>query len=181
MSALVVNLLAGPGAGKSTMAAEIFAGFKWRGVNAELITEFAKELVWEDRLSALANQLYVFGEQYQRLYRLADKVDVIVTDSPLILSSIYKPPHLGKEFDSLVLNTFNSFSNVNYFLNRTKPYCEAGRLQTEKQASEKDCEILQYLETNRIPYSIIPGDRRHGGLIVQQLYDRKAWNGEDTL
>lgn len=41
----VVNLFAQPGAGKSTGAAYIFAKLKMAGVNAELITEFAKDKV----------------------------------------------------------------------------------------------------------------------------------------
>ena len=40
---LVVNLFAGPGTGKSTVAAQIFAHLKWQGFSCELVTEFAKE------------------------------------------------------------------------------------------------------------------------------------------
>ena len=42
---LVVNLFGVPGAGKSTGAAYIFSQLKMAGVNAELITEFAKDKV----------------------------------------------------------------------------------------------------------------------------------------
>ena len=45
---LVVNLFGTPGAGKSTGAAYIFSNLKMRGINAELVTEFAKDMVWED-------------------------------------------------------------------------------------------------------------------------------------
>ncbi len=44
---LVVNLLGGPGSGKSTTAADVFARLKWQDINCELVTEFAKDLVWE--------------------------------------------------------------------------------------------------------------------------------------
>ena len=47
MSCLVVNLFGVPGAGKSTGAAYIFSKLKLVGINAELITEFAKDKVWE--------------------------------------------------------------------------------------------------------------------------------------
>ena len=45
---IVVNLIAAPGSGKSTIAAGVFEELKWEGVNAELITEFAKDKVWEE-------------------------------------------------------------------------------------------------------------------------------------
>jgi len=45
---LVVNLFGAPGAGKSTGAAYIFSQLKMAGINAELVTEFAKDKVWEE-------------------------------------------------------------------------------------------------------------------------------------
>ena len=49
------------------------------GVNAELVTEFAKDKTWENNQKALANQVYVFGKQLYRITRCQDDVDVIVT------------------------------------------------------------------------------------------------------
>lgn len=43
MPTLVVNLFGGPGSGKSTGAAYVFARLKMLGYNAELVTEFAKD------------------------------------------------------------------------------------------------------------------------------------------
>lgn len=43
---IVVNLYGGPGVGKSTGAAYVFARLKEAGVVAELVTEFAKDLTW---------------------------------------------------------------------------------------------------------------------------------------
>lgn len=45
---VVVNLFGEPGAGKSTGAAYIFSALKMHGINAELVTEYAKEKVWEE-------------------------------------------------------------------------------------------------------------------------------------
>ena len=42
---LVVNLFGVPGAGKSTGAAYVFSKLKMKGINAELVTEFAKDIV----------------------------------------------------------------------------------------------------------------------------------------
>ena len=43
---MVVNLFGAPGAGKSTGAAYIFAILKMHGIDAELVTEFAKDKLW---------------------------------------------------------------------------------------------------------------------------------------
>ena len=60
------------------------------GVNAELVTEFAKDKVWEESKAVFQNQQYIFGKQYFRLTRLEGKVDVVVTDSPILLSAYYE-------------------------------------------------------------------------------------------
>lgn len=51
--AIVINLFGAPGAGKSTLAADIFSKLKRRQVKCELITEFAKDCVYEGNVCAL--------------------------------------------------------------------------------------------------------------------------------
>ena len=52
---IVVNFYAPPGYGKSTFAALVFSKLKMLGVNCELVSEFAKDMVWEEDYVALAN------------------------------------------------------------------------------------------------------------------------------
>lgn len=109
---LVVNLFGAPDAGKSTGAAYIFSKLKMAGVNAELVTEFAKDKVWENDMEVFKpdNQCYLFGKQFYRMSRCRDKVSVIVTDSPLPLSAYYNESSvLGEAFNQTVMNCFNSF------------------------------------------------------------------------
>lgn len=134
---IVVNLFGAPGVGKSTGAAYIFSQLKLRGVNAELVTEFAKDKVWEENPEVFKpdNQCYLFAKQYYRMNRCKDEVEVIVTDSPLPLSIFYnKSEILGENFNQMVMDCFNSFNNLNYFLLRAKPYNPKGRLQTEEES-----------------------------------------------
>ena len=72
---LIVNLYGAPGAGKSTGAAYVFSQLKMHGINAELVTEFAKDKVWEESKAVFQNQAYIFGKQYFRISRVQGKVD----------------------------------------------------------------------------------------------------------
>lgn len=40
----VINLIGAPGAGKSTIASQLFSLMKWQGLDVELVSEYAKEL-----------------------------------------------------------------------------------------------------------------------------------------
>lgn len=126
---ICVNFFSGPGAGKSTLAAYVFAKLKMMGVNCELVTEFAKDKVWEKNNEALSNQIYIFAKQYYRITRCAEKVDVVITDSPLFLSPFYnKDPDIDEPLKQLVFNITAKYDNLNYFIHRVKKYNPVGRL-----------------------------------------------------
>lgn len=148
---LVVNFYGGPGVGKSTTCAGVFAELKWNGINCEMAREYAKDIVWEGSLSKLENQIHVFGEQQHRLHRLDGKVDVILTDSPILLSLIYGMK-MSAVFKGLVLDTYNSFKNYDIYLEREKPYQQAGRVQNEEKAREIDDIVYHLLNANGIPF-----------------------------
>jgi hypothetical protein len=151
---IVVNLFGVPSAGKSTGAAYIFSQLKLNGINAELITEFAKDKVWENNTEVFKNQAYLFGKQSYRMSRCKDKVDVIVTDSPLPLSIFYnKDTVLGEDFNKTVMNVFNSYNNLNYLLLRVKPYNPIGRHQTEKESDALKQPMVDLLNDRDIEYT----------------------------
>ena len=167
---ILINLYGGPGSGKSTGAAYIFSKLKMAGINAELITEFAKDKVWEESKEVFNNQAYVFGKQYFRISRCAKKVDVIVTDSPLLLSIIYnKDPVLGEDFNKVVKNVYHSFNNRNFFLNRVKSYNPIGRFQTEEQSNEISTSIFNLLKSNNIKFDVEEGNFDGYDNIVNQI------------
>lgn len=155
---IVLNLFGGPGAGKSTTAALTFGKLKQAGINAELVVEFAKDLVWEER-HAIRCQPYVFGEQLWRLERLRGKVDAVVTDSPILLSAVYGA-ELGDAFCSFVLGTFAGFDNVNVFLDRddvAHPYSSAGRYQADvDEASAIDVVMHDMLHREVVDHTHVP-------------------------
>lgn len=170
---LLINLFGGPGAGKSTGAAYIFSKLKMAGVNAELVTEFAKDKVWEGNKEVFKNQAYIFGKQYFKISRCADKVDVIITDSPLLLSIIYNDnPVLGDSFNETVKNVFSSFNSMNYILSREKEYNPVGRNQTESEAKEVDVQVRAMLDQEKIPYEIVAGNELGYDYIVDRVLEQ---------
>ena len=172
METIVVNIFGVPGAGKSTGAAYVFAALKMQGVNAELVTEYAKDKVWEENNEAFKNQAFLFGKQSYRMSRCAGKVDVIVTDSPLPLSILYNnDPRLTGNFNLSVMDVFNSYRNMNFCLNRTKPYNPAGRLQTEEESDALAEPLKNLLEAWGIFYEEAPGDKQGYDWIVQEVMD----------
>jgi hypothetical protein len=165
----VINLFAGPGAGKSTTAAGLFHLMKLRGDSVELVTEYAKDCVWGDCQDTLKNQLYVFAKQYKRLQRLQDKVAWAVTDSPLLLSLIYMPAHYPDSFRQLVLDFYAQFDNHNFFISRTKEYNPVGRNETKEESLLIDLEIKDLLIREDQPFHSIAGDARAPAEILSLL------------
>lgn len=152
---LVVNLLGGPGTGKSSLRGGLFSRLKFLGVDCEEAPEFAKDLTWEKR-SAIDNQIYVFGKQHHRIWRLKNKVEVIITDSPLILTPIYDQ-RKSKTLSTLVMEEVNSMWNYNVFIKRIKDYNPNGRNQSEEEAIEIDRRILDFLDNHGLPYETFSG------------------------
>lgn len=153
---IIINIFGGPGSGKSTVAAGIFSRLKERGVSVEYVAEYAKDIVWEESFTKLNNQLYIFAKQHNRIFRCLNKVDVIVTDSPILLAITYGktaiPPN-SPELDALILHEFNKNTNMNVILSRMYKYDTKGRTQSEEEAIALDAGIVDLLEELDIEYS----------------------------
>lgn len=169
----VINLFGAPGAGKSTGAAYVFSKLKMLGVNAELVTEYAKDKVWEENGAVFKNQAYIFGKQYFRMSRLCGKVDVVVTDSPLLLSSFYNSCDiLGEEFEALVNNVFNSYDNINAFIGRVKEYNTAGRFQSEEDSYLVERALRAFLSEQGVACRYYTGNMYGYDCLVEDVVSR---------
>jgi hypothetical protein len=162
---LLINLFGGPGTGKSTTAAGVFHQLKLQGVNCEMALEYAKDKVWEESEQVLGNQLYVFGKQFHRVWRLLGKVDIIITDSPLLNSILYyedKNPF----FPEMVVFEHSRLNNLDVLLERVKDYNPAGRLQSEEKARALDVKIKGILDDGQRGYVEIAANADAVGKIV---------------
>lgn len=179
---LCVNLYGGPCCGKSTLAADVFSKLKQRGVRAELVTEFAKDLVWENNRCALANQIYVFGNQYYRMHRI-NGMEVIVVDSPLLLTSVYDANKFGVLFEKLrdlAYESYCTFENMDYFIKRSDElFEEEGRVHKKDDSLILDDRIRDVLNEYKIKYHDVYWDSSE--LIASDVLMRLYGDGERKI
>jgi len=170
---LVVNFYGGPNARKSTTAAAVYAELKMRGINCELVREFAKDLVWEESFRLMENQTWIFGVQYHRMWTLLGKVDVIVNDAPLLHSIIYGAQN--DELHQLVWRHHNRLKNLNVFCVRGNDFQQEGRVHTLEQSIEIDHKVKDLLK-NSEGYHKFPGGDRKSYLEIGDLVEEMLGN-----
>lgn len=176
METLIVNAFGGPGVGKTTACWHIASELKKKGIYTEYVSEYAKELVYEEKWDMLddsmKNQTIILAEQQKRLDRLIGKVEVVVTDSPLLLSIIYANDK-NDEFEKMIINKFNQYNNFNLVVlrNKKQSFQQIGRKQNLEESIEKDKEIIDLLTKNNILF----------GTYYQSTLDVVVSNIEKTL
>lgn len=153
---LVVNAFGGAGAGKTTSCFEIMEKLKKRGYVVEYAPEYAKELVWDNRLEMLKGtengQRVLLAEQNRRIERLVGKCDFVVTDSPLILNLMYDK-ELTDEYTDEVLELVARYDNFNYVVMRDDTAFEQeGRIHTLEESKVIDRRINDFLDSHGIYY-----------------------------
>lgn len=162
----VINLVGGPGAGKSTIASGVFNLLKMNRKDAELVNEYPKALVWEERKKTFDDSLYLFAKQAHIQYSINGKVDYMVTDRPLIMSNMYHnfwmaqdwPDEWNEAFYKMVKETWDLYDNQVYLINRVIPYSANGRNENEEEALKQDRLTKKWLDDLGIDYVIVDGD-----------------------
>ena len=152
---LVVNFYGGPSCGKTTAALELTAALKKAGYNVEYVSEYAKELVLENRIDELKNQQHVTDMQYKWLDRIRQTTDVIITDSPVLLGLVYGEFNgISEEYTKQIRGYYDSFDNFNMFVTRPKDasFQQEGRVHDEKQSIELDGKIKAMLDKQGVFY-----------------------------
>ena len=153
----VINLVGGPGCGKSTTAAGLFYELKKRDYSVELVTEYAKSRVWEDSLRTLNDQIYVFGKQHHMQWKLLGNVDYVITDTSLLFGLIYGGLQVTPAFEELVIEDFKRFDNICYFLKRDGvTFAQSGRIQNLEASEKIDKDLIGIMNKHEIPFIEVP-------------------------
>ena len=84
------------------------------------------------------------------MFRLLGQVDIIVTDSPLLLTPIYAPELTT--LTKLAMEETNKLTCLNVFISRKKKYNPHGRNQTRAQSIQIDKKIKSFLTNHKVPY-----------------------------
>lgn len=152
---MVINLLGGPGCGKSTVAAGIFCNLKTLGYSTELVTEYVKDIVYDQNTKELDDQFLISAQQNHRLHRLNDKVQIIVCDASLLNGVVYNKYHniQDESLDSILIHRYNQYENYNFLLPRPKDYNPLGRMQTINEALEIDECFIEVLNSLKVKYT----------------------------
>lgn len=170
----VINFIAPPGAGKTFMTNSVYVEMIKSGFNVEPVSEYAKELVFEQRHETMKNEIYLFAKQHQRLFRLKEKVPYIVTDRPIILSVLYNNKYgTGSEkFNELIIEEHNRYNNINILLKRTMPYKQIGRHQSEEESDVMYYEIMEFLNEYGISYIKMDSDENTCKKVIELLKEK---------
>ena len=160
----VVNIIGGPGCGKSMFSAAIVLYLHLHGKTVETIPDHAKALVWQRNFEVLKNQYFIAQRQFEMLNLLDGQVQFLVTESALPQMLYYNENYepnicdVGKTRTQM-LEWHRMHDNVNILVERgDKRYVRAGRFQEEEQAVAIDLGIRALLDREAIPYTPLPPD-----------------------
>lgn len=144
----VINFFGAPCVGKSTLAAGLFYRMKKEGYNVELVTEFAKDLIWENSLETLSDHLYLLANQNRRIERLKGKVNYVITDSPLLLVAYYAKLYDTKSdiVVKLARELHYLYDNINCFIKIKHSFNSIGRLLESADAVNAEIGIREQLQ-----------------------------------
>lgn len=156
---ILINLLGAPSVGKSTTAGRLFAKLKGMDLNAEYVQEYVKQWVYIGRTVSPYDQFHLFGQEAHNQSHLFNKVDFIISDSPVMLTAFY---HLYANGDNALREVCKDFYDMaerldnvkvlNFLLPRKKEYQNVGRFHTQEQADEIEHLLRCFLEVEAYPY-----------------------------
>lgn len=167
---IVVNMFGGPGTGKSTCALEVTQKLKKQHRKVEYVDEHCKR--WTrtaQKADMFTEQDLILGIQNNKLRSLVGEVDIAVTDTSLLLGLFYRAPWFPQSFDSFLVETYDSYSNINIFLRRNPdiPFDTEGRNEDAAQSIVIDEKCYEYLVNSNKPFfDLMAGDNAAGNIIT---------------
>lgn len=111
---LVINFLGASCSGKSGHAMALAGALKARGLEVGFVSEYCKMFFYDGTQHKLSNQWLVTGKQIEQTDSfIKGGVDVVVTESPIILGAVYAEL-CGKD-EALAHSIFTKFKTYNNY------------------------------------------------------------------
>lgn len=153
----VINFFGAPGVGKTRSTMLLTSYLKESQVDAEASLEFVKEYIHSNTINLLSYQNYIFSQQERQLRILLDskEVEFATTDAPLLHSAFYAPENYPVFFKELVFEIYNSYDNINYFINRKHSYSHQGRVHDEMASDLIARKLKAFLMNHNVPFTEI--------------------------
>lgn len=129
-------------------------------------------------MKTMKDQVYVLGKQYHRIKNALDVNDILVVDSPILLSYIYfKLNDLDKEINDKIFKDFTfeldrslQCKNVNILLTRDiSSYQEKGRIHSSDESKFIQNSILDMLNENNVSYFKIKNEFKQLDKTVESI------------
>ena len=183
---ILINMLGCPSSGKTSLSAKLFAQLKAMDLNAEYTSEYVKGWAWEGKKVGPFDQFYIFGKETHNQSRLFDKVDFIISDSPVMLTAFYHYFYNGNEALNEVCHNFYNLAEeagvqvVNFFLPRKKKYIAKGRYQTQEEADALAFQLKEWLNKEGYVYEELTcSDKERINVVLETL--REMTGGFDGM
>lgn len=126
----------------------------------------------------MRNQVYMLGKQYHRIKNALDVNDILIVDSPILLSYIYfKLNGLDKEINDKIFKDFTfeldrslQCKNVNILLSRDiSSYQDVGRIHSRDESEIIQKSILDMLDNNNVSYFKIKNEFKQLNNVVESI------------
>ena len=160
----VINVIGGPGCDKSVITAAIVLYLKLREKSVEVIPDFAKSLVWQQNFEVLKNQYFIAQRQFEMLSLLDGQIQYLITECALPQVLYYNENYLDNICDiaktrTQILDWYKQHNNINIVVARgDRNYIRTGRFQDEDQARAIDRGLVELMDREALPYTVLPAD-----------------------
>ena len=175
MSTIFINLVGGPGCGKSTVAAGLYSALKKGPMTVEFLREPIQRHILQNDTLIMSSQIPLFGEDLLQLQSVNGKVDVCIRDTSLLNNIVYDVED-NQLFHALVLQEYKKFTNIDFFINREDvPFEEYGRIHNYEQSLALDRRVKDVYR-----YANIPLLEVNTTTAVQDILEYISGNNEDN-
>ena len=158
---ILINFIGQPSSGKTSLSAKLFARLKELELDAEYVYEYVKGWAWEGKKIGKFDQFYIFGKETHNQSKLFNKVDYVISDSPVMLTAFYHFYYNGDNALKEVCKDFYKLTDeagvkvLNFYLPRKKKYNPKGRFQTQEQADQLAKDLLVWLDNEGYSYEVL--------------------------